>query len=206
LKVGFVTISACFIIYCYLSIYRLVRSRGRRLSIHGAFTAGRLRRELTLLKTVLAVFLTFVANYMPITIVYGADSQRVLPFSVYFVVVLLLWTSPSVNWIVYGKMNDQYARAYKYVLCCGTGYLARRSTQLGWPIYFGPPGSTDGGVGSVASGHRQMSVVSGPGGRGAEWVGADRGEPFQMRRYTRSRLPNILPHSEELLSDKVSSA
>jgi len=44
---------------------------------------------------------------------------RTLPDEIYFVGVVFLWLSPSVNWVVYGVMNAKFARAYRYLLCGG---------------------------------------------------------------------------------------
>lgn len=117
-KTSFVVAAAVFIFYCYVRIYHLVRRRGRRLVAYGSLTTARLRRELTLLRTVVAVFLTFVANYLPITLIYGLDTSRTLPYVAYFVGVMLLWTSPGLNWIIYGLMNAQFSKAYRRLFCC----------------------------------------------------------------------------------------
>jgi len=57
--------------------------------------------------------------YLPITVVYGLDTGRTLPDEVYFVGVVFLWLSPSVNWVVYGLTNAKFARAYRHLLCGG---------------------------------------------------------------------------------------
>ena len=125
-KMSFVMAAAFFIFYCYIRIYHLVRTRGKRLGLHGSFSPVRLRRELTILKTVVAVFLMFVVNYLPITLIYGWDTTRSLPYVAYFVSVMLLWTSSGVNWIIYGLMNVQFSRAYCYLLCGATYRNAHR--------------------------------------------------------------------------------
>jgi len=90
--------------------------------------------------------------YMPITIVYGADTRRTFSYAVYLVGVILLWISPSANWIVYGVMNAQYARAYRFTLCRGAargGINGSGRPQLTWP----PPasGGLSDGLGGVSS-------------------------------------------------------
>lgn len=120
-KTSFVVAAAGFIFYCYVRIYHLVLARGRLLVTYGSLTTARLRRELTLLRTVVAVFLTFVANYLPITLIYGLDTSRTLPYVAYFVGVMLLWTSPGLNWIIYGLMNAQYSKAYRRLFCGDPG-------------------------------------------------------------------------------------
>lgn len=137
-KTSFVVVAALFIFYCYIRIYHLVRRRGQRLSVHGSFSPIRLRRELTLLRTVIAVFLMFVVNYLPITLIYGLDTSRTLPYVAYFVGVMLLWTSTGVNWIIYGLMNVQYSRAYRSLLCGGKPVVngnGRGGTSTDGPSY-----------------------------------------------------------------------
>jgi len=135
-KFGVVLLCAAIVGFSYARIYFLVRHRGRRLSgSGGSFNHVRLHRELSLLKTVIGIFLTFTASYLPITVVYGLDTERTLPHEVYFVGVVLMWVSPSINWIVYGLMNDNFARAYRYCLCAAQSSTASRlhRLSLGWP-------------------------------------------------------------------------
>ena len=143
-KMSFVIVAAVFIFYCYVRIYHMVRTRGKRLSVHGTFSPNRLRRELTLLKTVVAVFVMFVVNYLPITLTYGLDTRRTLPDVAYFVGVMLLWTSSSVNWIIYGLMNVQYARAYRYL--ASGGACRRRTTRMMMMTFNGGGGAGGGGL------------------------------------------------------------
>lgn len=132
-KMSFVIVAALFIFYCYIRIYHLVRRRGQRLSVHGSFSPIRLRRELNLLRTVIAVFLMFVFTYLPITLIYGLDTSRTLPYVAYFVGVMLLWTSTGVNWIIYGLMNVQYSRAYRFLLCGAVVDGTTRATSIDGP-------------------------------------------------------------------------
>lgn len=116
-KVMFLTGAAIFLFYCYIRIYHSVRVSGRSITTNGGFSPCRMRREITLLKTVLAVFLSFVVAYLPISILYGADKYRTFPDVVYFFGVILLWMSSSINWMIYGLMNKQYRQAYRFILC-----------------------------------------------------------------------------------------
>jgi len=68
-KFGVVSLCAAIVGFSYARIYFLVRRRGRRLGgTGGSFNQVRLHRELSLLKTVVGVFLTFAASYLPITL------------------------------------------------------------------------------------------------------------------------------------------
>ena len=116
-KVAFLVIAAVFLFYCYTRIYLVVRDSGKMVAGRGAFSPSRLQREMTLLKTVVVIFFTFVVTYLPISVLYGVDTGRNFAFILYFLCVVLLWMSSSVNWMIYGLMNKQYLEAYRYILC-----------------------------------------------------------------------------------------
>ena len=128
-KSAFLFFAAAFLFYCYMRIYHLVRVSGRMLdNTHGTvFSPTRLRREMTLLKTVVVVFLAFVISYLPVTVLYSTDKMVQVPDPVYVVAVILLWCSSSVNWMIYGLMNKQFLQAYRTVLC---GFIVRYDTNV----------------------------------------------------------------------------
>jgi len=136
-KFGVVSLCAAIVGFSYARIYFLVWRRGRRLnSIGGSFNRVRLHHELSLLKTAVGTFLTFAVSYLPMTVVYGLDTDRSLPYEVYFVSVMLMWLSPSINWIVYGFMNAKFAKAYRYIFCAektSTDSFQRRGTVAWQP-------------------------------------------------------------------------
>ena len=129
-KVSFLSVAAVFIFYCYVRIYLLVRRSGQSVNARGTFSSARLQREITLLKTVIVIFMTFAVSYLPISILYAVDTGRNFPYAFYFCGVLLLWTSSSVNWMIYGLMNKQYLQAYHYILC-GTGLTQGAASENG---------------------------------------------------------------------------
>ena len=133
-KSAFLFFAAAFIFYCYMRIYHLVRVSGRMLeNTQGAvLSSARLRREMTLLKTVVVVFLLFVISYLPVTILYSIDKMVHVPDPVYVVAVTLLWCSSSINWMIYGFMNKQFIQAYRAVLCgFVVGYTTNVATEQG---------------------------------------------------------------------------
>ena len=118
-KIVFLSVAASFLAYCYLRIYYLVRATGNSIiNGNGAFTPIRLRREIALLKTMLVIFATFIASYLPLSLIYAIDQKRTFPLVVYFIGVVLLWLSSSVNWLIYYWMNRQYRLAIQQLLCC----------------------------------------------------------------------------------------
>ncbi|CAF4875567.1 unnamed protein product [Pieris macdunnoughi] len=79
------------------------------------------RNEWRITKMVLAIFLSFLVCYLPITIAKVADSH--VHYPVFHVAgYLLLYASACVNPIIYVIMNAQYRAAYAAALCCPRGH------------------------------------------------------------------------------------
>lgn len=80
------------------------------------------RNEWRITKMVLAIFLSFVMCYLPITVTKVADKDVKYPgFHIFGYVMLYL--SSCINPIIYVIMNKQYRQAYKTVLLCKPGRL-----------------------------------------------------------------------------------
>ncbi|KAH8419836.1 hypothetical protein KR009_003104, partial [Drosophila setifemur] len=75
------------------------------------------RNEWRITKMVLAIFLSFVICYLPITIVKVADKNVEHP-SLHICSYILLYLSACINPIIYVIMNKQYRKAYKTVVFC----------------------------------------------------------------------------------------
>lgn len=75
------------------------------------------RNEWRITKMVLAIFLSFVACYLPITIVKVADPDVESPVLHVFAYIML-YLSSCINPIIYVIMNKQYRQAYKTILMC----------------------------------------------------------------------------------------
>lgn len=80
------------------------------------------RNEWRITKMVLAIFLSFVMCYLPITIAKIADKDVSYP-SFHIIGYLLLYLSSCINPIIYVIMNKQYRQAYKTVILCKPGRL-----------------------------------------------------------------------------------
>lgn len=75
------------------------------------------RNEWRITKMVLAIFLSFVLCYLPITVTKVADSDVQYPgFHIFGYIMLYL--SSCINPIIYVIMNKQYRQAYKTVILC----------------------------------------------------------------------------------------
>uniref|UniRef100_A0ABD2XJ65 G-protein coupled receptors family 1 profile domain-containing protein n=1 Tax=Trichogramma kaykai TaxID=54128 RepID=A0ABD2XJ65_9HYME len=75
------------------------------------------RSEWRITKMVLAIFLGFLACYLPITIVKIADPEVRNP-AFHVIGYLLLYVASCVNPIIYVIMNKQYRQAYAGVISC----------------------------------------------------------------------------------------
>lgn len=80
------------------------------------------RNEWRITKMVLAIFLSFVLCYLPITVAKIADSDVTLP-ALHIIGYILLYLSSCINPIIYVIMNKQYRQAYKTVIMCKPGRL-----------------------------------------------------------------------------------
>lgn len=75
------------------------------------------RNEWRITKMVLAIFLSFVICYLPITIAKVADQDVEHP-NLHILSYIMLYLSACLNPIIYVIMNKQYRKAYKTVLMC----------------------------------------------------------------------------------------
>ncbi|XP_066584035.1 G-protein coupled receptor moody isoform X2 [Prorops nasuta] len=126
---GFV-IPCLVIVGCYAKIFWVVHSSESRMRKHATpnvkspHTPGRDTREMKqrrsewrITKMVLAIFLSFVACYLPITIVKVADPLVRYP-EFHVLGYVLLYFASCVNPIIYVIMNKQYRQAYAGVIGC----------------------------------------------------------------------------------------
>ncbi|XP_058062613.1 G-protein coupled receptor moody isoform X5 [Anopheles bellator] len=80
------------------------------------------RNEWRITKMVLAIFLSFVMCYLPITISKIVDKNVSIPV-LHIIGYMMLYLSACINPIIYVIMNKQYRQAYKTVLFCRTPRL-----------------------------------------------------------------------------------
>ncbi|XP_026332452.1 G-protein coupled receptor moody isoform X2 [Hyposmocoma kahamanoa] len=145
-------VPAMLIFICYARIFWVVHSSEQRMREHqrsqrsgpGALnnstssdkrstikdnreTKAR-RNEWRITKMVLAIFLSFLVCYLPITIAKVADSH--VHYPVFHVIgYLLLYASACVNPIIYVIMNAQYRAAYAAALCCPLSRLSGLTSE-----------------------------------------------------------------------------
>jgi hypothetical protein len=80
------------------------------------------RNEWRITKMVLAIFLSFLACYLPITIIKVADKNVHWP-GLHIFGYIMIYMSACINNVIYFIMNKQYRQAYKTVLMCRTPRL-----------------------------------------------------------------------------------
>nr|XP_037873175.1 G-protein coupled receptor moody isoform X1 [Bombyx mori] len=139
-------VPALLILICYARIFWVVHSSEQRMREHqrsqhsnpgtlnnstvdkrstikdNRETKAR-RNEWRITKMVLAIFLSFIVCYLPITIAKVTDAH--VHYPVFHVAgYLLLYASACVNPIIYVIMNAQYRAAYAAALCCPLSRLS----------------------------------------------------------------------------------
>lgn len=80
------------------------------------------RNEWRITKMVLAIFLSFLACYLPITITKVVDTDVNWP-GLHIFGYIMIYMSACINPIIYVIMNKQYRTAYKTVLLCKASRL-----------------------------------------------------------------------------------
>ncbi len=121
-KVGFLTLAALVILYCCVRIS--IKSKRTLKFVNKAngenlqnYYHSRVKNDLALLKTVKIIFYAFIICFLPLSILYGIDRERKFPFWLYFIGVMLLWCSSSINWIIFFCVNRRFRKAYRNILC-----------------------------------------------------------------------------------------
>ncbi|KAH9367971.1 hypothetical protein HPB48_017464 [Haemaphysalis longicornis] len=101
------------IVYCYAAIFRHARKARLQVEAHGE-AARRRQDEWRITRMVLVIFLSFLACYLPITIVKVVDADSRHP-AAHLGTQLLLYISSCINPLIYGATNRQYRRAYAHL-------------------------------------------------------------------------------------------
>lgn len=96
------------------------------------------RNEWRITKMVLAIFLSFVLCYLPITVTKVADKDVNHP-AFHIFGYIMLYLSSCINPIIYVIMNKQYRQAYKTVILCKPSRLlafTQTGSSVGGKFYF----------------------------------------------------------------------
>ncbi|CAO1417066.1 unnamed protein product [Diamesa serratosioi] len=99
---------------------RLQQTKSTRLKDHR--DVKQKRNEWRITKMVLAIFLSFLACYLPITITKVVDKDANWPW-LHIIGYIMIYLSACINPIIYVIMNKQYRQAYKTILMCKTPRL-----------------------------------------------------------------------------------
>ncbi len=92
---------------------------GKKSKVKDHREAKQKRNEWRITKMVLAIFLSFVACYLPITIIKVADKHVKYP-GLHIFGYIMIYLSACINNFIYFIMNKQYRQAYKTVVMCRT--------------------------------------------------------------------------------------
>lgn len=98
------------------------------------------RNEWRITKMVLAIFLSFVFCYLPITVTKIADKDVHYP-AFHIFGYIMLYLSSCINPIIYVIMNKQYRQAYKTVILCQPARLlafTQGGSSVGGKTLLGP--------------------------------------------------------------------
>uniref|UniRef100_A0A182SDZ1 G-protein coupled receptors family 1 profile domain-containing protein n=1 Tax=Anopheles maculatus TaxID=74869 RepID=A0A182SDZ1_9DIPT len=101
----------------YTASSSAVKVAGAARSATDARDAKARRNEWRITKMVLAIFLSFVMCYLPITISKIVDKNVSVPV-LHIIGYIMLYLSACINPIIYVIMNKQYRQAYKTVIFC----------------------------------------------------------------------------------------
>ncbi|XP_053671440.1 G-protein coupled receptor moody [Anopheles nili] len=101
----------------YTASSSAVKVAGTRPGPNDTRDAKAKRNEWRITKMVLAIFLSFVMCYLPITISKIVDKNVSLP-PLHIFGYIMLYLSACINPIIYVIMNKQYRQAYKTVIFC----------------------------------------------------------------------------------------
>ncbi|XP_061497903.1 G-protein coupled receptor moody isoform X1 [Anopheles gambiae] len=101
----------------YTASSSAVKVAGAARTAADARDAKARRNEWRITKMVLAIFLSFVMCYLPITISKIVDKNVSVPV-LHIIGYIMLYLSACINPIIYVIMNKQYRQAYKTVIFC----------------------------------------------------------------------------------------
>ena len=118
LYVGFPT---CIIFYCYLRIFKTVRSHNNNFQAAGDATNAVHVREIKVARTLFVIVVFFNLCWTPILLIDLVDTIReswVFPREAYVAYTFLATFSSALNPVIYGVLNDTFQNEYVKILSC----------------------------------------------------------------------------------------
>ena len=103
--------------YCYIRIYLLVRKSRRRLNRHSAVVSGRNWQDcdMRILKMVVTIWAVFMIMWSPYTANVLFDTTAAWPDVFFMTAVAFCLSNSSINFIIYGIMNENFREAYEVI-------------------------------------------------------------------------------------------
>lgn len=142
------------IVFCYARIFWVVVRSKTKVRKHSSNDSKdqvqkkdkKRSEEWKVTRMVLVIFCSFVACYLPITIIKVVDKEVKFP-ALHLLSYIMIYTSACVNPIIYGITNRQYRKAYRNVLLCmKSGMVNVRSRMV---FHTSHDSSTQGGTGTA---------------------------------------------------------
>ena len=122
----FFTVVLIILLYLYTHIWIVVsRSRKRVAQVisvksknGNSFQPKTSRKDIKLIQTLLIMFVMYIVTYIVWPVVFQIGLNRSIPDGAGILSVLLFWAAASLNWVIYGAMNEDFKTAYKRLLRC----------------------------------------------------------------------------------------
>ena len=120
---------AIILVYCYLRIFLLVRKSRKSLEGSRNTDRERMKKEMGLIKTMIAVLAFFLVTFLTPSLMSAVDSNRQVPWALMVVASQSIWLSPAVNWLIYGWFNPHFRESFRSIalVCCPTSCLAENN-------------------------------------------------------------------------------
>ncbi len=122
--------------FCYIKIYLLVRKSSRRLSKHSHIINNSKWQDsdMRILKMVVTIWAVFMTMWSPYIINILFDTTSSWPDFFFMTAALFCLSNSSINFIIYGIMNENFREAYVMIFCkifvCFKGLFLSRTSEV----------------------------------------------------------------------------
>ena len=116
-----VGIPTCIILYCYLSIYKTVRSHKYNFQLAGSAASTVNVEEINVTRVLFVTVVFYALCWAPILLIDLVDTIHgswVFPREAYVAYSFLATVSSVLNPLIYGVLNKNFRKEYLRILCC----------------------------------------------------------------------------------------
>lgn len=117
----YIGLPTCVIFYCYLRIFRAVRSHNTNFQTTDVASHAVNVEEIKITRTLFVIVVFFNLCWIPVLLIDIVDTIRgtwTFPREVYVTYTFLATISSALNPIIYGVLNKNFQKEYRKVLCC----------------------------------------------------------------------------------------